>query len=663
YVGETDNKRISAICRMGVAFGRFSDLDDMIDKTGKALASARQMHIDKLDYADSLEDIRPVNIDAHIPDYDYDHEFLAFASTLLSHSIDVRSSVSLLLEITGLRYNIDRILINEYNVEKGMMIEKYLWTEKDGVQSTGNSGWIYTEWDGFMKGFDRHGFMVIDDTGVGFSENDSAFFEEHGIKATINCLLYDKSKLMGYITFCDLKHARQWTDYEKKTLYELSSLIAMILSMSKSARKDKQTIEKLSVDSLTGLMLLPPFMNKASKNYARAKKDSVCALKYIDINNFAYINENFGFLDGNKILTMTADKLREYHLLSCRVNADKFLTYCECPDEESILENTQAICDYINGQLKARFPVSDLRVSMGIYFLRPDVDDIQSGIEKANLVRKQAKTDRNASYAVYTDELHAQKNKEFEIIGSTHNAIKSGEIKTYLQPKYSLTKNEIIGAEALVRWQKPDGTMLRPIDFVPLLERVGYIVDIDFCVYEQVLQCFAKWKKEGRKLLPISVNFSRKHTNNPDFVENICELAEKYDVDKRYIEIEITESTISDNSIILKYLDRLRKSGFKVDIDDFGTGYSSLDMLLEVPVDTVKIDKSFMDKSDSEEGRTYIKQVADLVVALRKDVIFEGVETQNQADFLLDSGYSKIQGYFFGGPVSIEEFERKYMND
>lgn len=662
YFGEKSGKKVSLVCHIGTVSGAFNSLDDALEKAETAAADARRLNTDVLDYKDADLSAVQKKPEKHLPcvGYKYDTEFIAFTAAMLSHAISIKSTVNLLLGMAGIRYDVQVVLINEYDSRTATMNERYIWSKETGVAAPSKTGWHYNEWDGFMKNFDCKGFMAINDTSVGFSERDKAFFEMKGIKAAINCLLYNDTRLNGYISFCDCKRTREWTEYEKLSIYEFASTIAVFLSKRNSDAKNQKTIEKLSRDSLTGLMTPQSFMYFVQKQYDNADKESVCAVTYSDINNFAYVNENFGFFEGNKILTMLADKMREFPQIICRANADRFLTFMMDTDEETVVNSVEQINDYMNYQMRKKFPVSDLRISTGICFLKSD-DDIQSGIEKANAVRKMIKSDRSKSCAVYTEELALKKKFELEIIGSVHNAIENGEIVAFLQPKYSLTANRIIGAEALVRWRRPDGTMMSPGSFVPLLERVGYIVDVDYCVYEQILKCCARWKTEGRTLIPISVNFSRKHTNNAHFVENICGLAEKYGIDKKYIEIEITESTISDNAIMLSYIERLRASGFKVDIDDFGTGYSSLDMLMDVPVDTVKIDKRFIDKSDSDRGKVYIRQVADLVLASRKDIIFEGVETQNQVDFLIDSGYSKIQGYYFDGPLPIEEFEKKYM--
>lgn len=244
-----------------------------------------------------------------------------------------------------------------------------------------------------------------------------------------------------------------------------------------------------------------------------------------------------------------------------------------------------------------------------------------------------------------------------------HMELEDGKIELFLQPKFSLTTRSVIGAEGLSRWILADGRVIMPSHFIPQMEKDGGIIELDFYIYEQVLRSMKKWEQSGLKLLPVSVNFSRAHIRNEEFVSRIIALAKKYEIDNEYIEIEITESVVSDNDQkMLKDLSALRDAGFKVDIDDFGTGYSSLNMLLTAPVDTVKVDKSFIDGiTKSEKSRKYIDRLASLIKVADKDVIFEGVETEHQAEILKDCGYTKAQGFLFGEAVPVTEFARKYL--
>lgn len=665
YIGESGGKKLTAACKIGVSSGAFDNFDEYYEKAAKALSYIQKTPERVCQYTDDMRFLKYPKATDYLQDdrKSQDCGFLSIAAKLLTRAHEESSTINLLLKMAGMRYGLTSVFICRYNPNLKTMYKTHMWTRKKGVLHIHNQSEEYPGWSFFMKGFDRNGYMTIEDyDNKHFNDEDRQFFKNIKMRSSINCILYNDNKMIGYISFCDSINARKWSSYEAASMYEIAMLLAMYMSKNINAKADNE-IREAPTDNITGLMTASPFTRKAQKLFADAEKNTICAVTCSDINNFSYVNENFGFFKGNQVLSRLADTFRESTELCCRISADKFLTFDIFPDAETALSTIAKWNMNFNRELKSHYPVSDLRLSTGICLMDSKYDDIHVGIERSNTMRKLIKNNRKHSYAVFTEEQNEQNKKELEIIGSIHKAIANGEIEAFLQPKYSLSQNRIIGAEALARWRKPDGTLISPADFIPVLERVGYIVDVDFCIYEQILKCFARWKSEGKELIPISVNFSRKHTGNPDFVNKIRDLAEKYNVDKSYIEIEITESSVSDNNqIMLGHLHELQHIGFKVDMDDFGTGYSSLDLLIDAPIDIVKIDKCFIDKVGSEKGRLYIKQIADLVTASSKDIIFEGVETQTQADFLLQSGYSKIQGYFFGGPVPIIDFEKRYMN-
>lgn len=665
YIGESNRKLLRPLCKVGIVSGSFESFDEYYDKAHRALLEIKDGHERVCVYKEEMNDkhmkhheARNYLGDNHVPQ---DHEFISLVAKLLTHSRNNVSTVKLILEMAGKRFGLTDIIMYEYDDTMSLMHRVGLWTKKNGLEKTHNEINPDKEWDRFARCFDRNGYMeIVDGDNKNFTDDDRRYCADKNIKSSINCVLYNDNRMVGYLSFCDKEKARRWSRLEQATFYETANLISLFIAKNQNVAA-KHAISHMTIDSLTGLMTMPQFINEAQQKYLKREEGDVCVLAYADINNFSYVNENFGFVKGDQVLAAFADKLKRPGVLGARITSDRFLTFSLYESAQSAVEYIKRANDKVNTRFRKHFPISDVRISTGICVMDTNVDDIRSAIEKANAVRKLVKQDRKVSYAIYTEEINEKKKKELAIIGSVHKAIENGEIEAYLQPKYSLSQNCIIGAEALVRWRKEDGSVISPAEFVPILENVGYIVDVDYCVYEQILKCCARWKDEGKQLIPISVNFSRKHTSNPKFVETMCALADKYGVDKKYIEVEITESTISDNNIMMRHMERLREAGFKLDMDDFGTGYSSLDLLMEAPVDVVKIDKRFIDKTDSESGRTYIKQIADLVVAAGKDIIFEGVETQTQADFLLKNGYSKIQGYYFDRPIPINEFEAKYI--
>ena len=242
-------------------------------------------------------------------------------------------------------------------------------------------------------------------------------------------------------------------------------------------------------------------------------------------------------------------------------------------------------------------------------------------------------------------------------------AIREGRVELYLQPKYSLGNRHVIGAEALSRIRQRDGSILMPVDFIPKLEENGEILLLDFYIYEEVLKNIRTWKQNGIHVLPISVNFSRLHIRRDDFVQRVIVLSQNYGVDPELIEIEITESMLSRNvQRMIKDLELLQTAGFTIDIDDFGTGYSTLNMLLRAPADIVKLDKSFlMNITESKSQEEYVNCIAKLIDAADKEIVFEGVETEQQARVIEEYGYDKVQGFLFGRPIPAYEFGKTYL--
>ena len=281
----------------------------------------------------------------------------------------------------------------------------------------------------------------------------------------------------------------------------------------------------------------------------------------------------------------------------------------------------------------------------------------------ANLARKSVKGVAHGDCGLYDPQMHIRRAREQKIANELNSAINSGLIEMFLQPKFSMESMQVIGAEALARWRNLDGTYIMPGEFIAVLEKVGYIDELDFYIYSQVLNTLVDWKNKGKNLLPISINFSRQHVRQADYVDKIIEMAKEREVDPQYIEIEITESCFGDDlDKLFRDMSKLQDAGFRIDIDDFGVSYSTLGVLLNAPVDMVKIDKSFIDDiTTNEKERVYVKNICQLISTMDKDLIFEGVETKEQAQILCEIGYTKAQGWLFDKALPLSVFNEKYM--
>lgn len=666
YMG-AEEYGVVASCKIGIsrAFVDGSSFEELSAKAQEALDEAKttrkemELYSSKTRVSPKYKELKFNDFDKVISN-DYERGFVAFASSLITHSRNRDCSINLLIECIGRNFKLDTVLIQEHISERKCMRLTNFWDSENGIRKTSGEESDYTEWENFMKGFDKNGFMFIENTENVPSENDKEWFKNAGVKSCVNCLLYDGAQILGYISFCSNDENKVWSKTMLDTLWELSKVVTLAVAVRMSEQVQMNLLER---DDITGLLTYQAFIKKARHMLLNKGVNKRYAVVYADINNFAYVNDNFGFFEGNKLLYEVGERLNTIKgAIACRPGADRFLLVLPLSkQEQDITEVLKQKFEDIDTVFAKRFPMSDLSMIAGVCNMVSGVDDLMIAIENANATRKITKEDSREKIGIFTQEMREKRRRDMEIIGSVHKAIDDGEIIAYLQPKVSLKSRTVIGAEALARWKK-DGKLISPCDFIPVLEKVGYIVDVDFCIYEQVLKMMVEWKDKGYELIPVSVNFSRRHLKQRDFEERVKSLAQSYGINSKYIEIEVTESVfVNDIMAAITALGKLREYGFKVDIDDFGTGYSSLNTLIETPADIVKIDKCFVDRTNTAEGRNYTKRIAEVALASKKDLVFEGVETEEQADFLFDNGYDTVQGFLFSRPIPIDEFEEKYM--
>ena len=280
-------------------------------------------------------------------------------------------------------------------------------------------------------------------------------------------------------------------------------------------------------------------------------------------------------------------------------------------------------------------------------------------IDNANIARKLVKNSSMSMCEFYDEKMEREIMKEQMILGCMETALKEREFKVFLQPKISLKTGEIIGAEALVRWIRKDGTLLPPNDFIPLFEKNGFIVRLDFYIYEEVFRILKRWKIEGKPLVPISVNVSRVHLYQTDFIDKVMQLIEQYEIEPKLVEFELTESIFLDNTVnAISIMKELQNRGFCVSIDDFGAGYSSLNLLKDMRTDVLKLDKEFFRAGDmKKEEKIIVSSIISMAKQLNMKVLSEGVETQKQSDFLKKVNCDMAQGYLYAKPLPVPDFE------
>lgn len=429
-----------------------------------------------------------------------------------------------------------------------------------------------------------------------------------------------------------------------------------------SALRQKRMLQKAleyrtQYDTLTNLYNKEEFIRKAREKIdVSTKRDHFYLIRF-DIDRFSLFNSFFGVNEGDNLLKYTANCLielqEEYDIIYARASADIFnvLLNGYLPDLENFMKS-------LVKKLKSFTNYYDIQVSAGVYDVVNKSISIEKMIDYCKLSATQIKDRFDKSFAIYKDEMNKKRVDEQMIINNMNSALENKEFCFYLQPKFNIETNDLIGAEALVRWNK-DGKIITPGMFIPVFEKNGFIIKLDYFVWEEVCK-YLKWRKDNNmKLFPISVNVSRVFLSLSNFVEYVYDLVKKYDVDPQYLEIEITETVLVDINMIKEKVELLRSYGFKILMDDFGSGYSSLNVLKDVDFDVIKIDLRFFTK-ESEKSLKIIESVINLAKSLNIPSIAEGVETQNYIDLLKQFGCHYAQGYYYSKPINIEEFNNKY---
>ena len=390
------------------------------------------------------------------------------------------------------------------------------------------------------------------------------------------------------------------------------------------------------------------------------------AFVHFDIKEFRVINEVYGHIAANKVLCNVVKAMNEADFVyaSARCHNDNFAMMIKDMGEKETLAKLEDFFEQLS-----HLEEDD---SYKIFF-RCGVVPMQKAILLGNRVADAGKmaqalgTNHNKTeIIIYTDKMHDDVSWGNYIKAYVETAINNDEFVVYLQPKFDIHKETIKGAEALIRWNYKNKEFLSPSRFIPFFEKDGSIGKIDDIVLKKVCEALARWKKEGKALYPISVNLSRNRLYDKDLISHLTSVVDSYGVSHELIDFELTESAGYDNTEhMIHILEELRADGYKISMDDFGTGYSSLSLLTQMPLDTLKIDKSFVDNVSTAKVREEDIVVIRHIISLAKELGFvclaEGAESKPQVDRLRELGCEVIQGYYYNKPIPIAEYEKRYL--
>lgn len=426
---------------------------------------------------------------------------------------------------------------------------------------------------------------------------------------------------------------------------------------------EMEAIKKLeifsSIDRLTKIPNRNTFVEK-TQSIIESNPDIKFAIVRFDIESFKIINQLFGTSEGDSILKFIAVKLQEIiepikNGTYCRITSDLFAFSIPYESEELL----NSIIDTLVAAVKM-YPLNfDITLSFGIYIAENSEYSVRHMLDRAGVAQKATKNNYKSHVSYFDEALREQEEIEITIVSEMKRALENGEFKIYLQPKVDMRTGEIIGSEALVRWVHPEKGLISPRSFIPIFENNGFITELDYYIFATVSKQLDKWRSEGIPILPVSVNVSRADLYDPNLFPNIVKIVDTYNIPHEFIEFELTESSfISDNHKLVELTYNLQKGGFHVLMDDFGSGYSSLNSLKDIKVDVLKIDINFLPTSTSDErAGKILTSVVSMANALDLKVVVEGVETRDQADFLISIGAYEAQGYYFFRPMPVEEYE------
>ncbi len=664
HAGDNDELKISV--SFGIvkcAIGEKNDLKDLKNKADVALCYLKQnskgtsilydksmesRHVHKLEKKETRPEREAEEAILHT-----EGDVMLFAHELFDNIRDIRGALRLLSDVLTRFYHFQDILyVHHYKGEKYEIM--FHWGENNTDQFYHHplSPNGEPDWEKLLYRDESTEYVVL-------TEDDFIGENVQHAKSIVSFRV-NELESAGYCVLIDRREKRSWKE-EMPTLLKIGEFVVKryFMQMEKQ-RKEEEAEYKSKYDRLTGMMNLTYFTS-ACEQYVTAHPEQKFVLLYTDFTNFKFFNETYGYNEGNRILKEYAAFLKDSpSVFRCRITADSFVSLYEGFDTEELrqrfLERGEEFCETAH----RFYNKCKLGIAGGIALLDRSLDSISLNIDNANMARKSVKKDLTVQAAVYTGNLREEHQKQIEIVSHMEEALENREFKVFLQPKMDMFTDRVIGAEALVRWFKPDGTMVSPGEFIPIFEENGFVTHLDFEMMRQVLDMQQRRLDEGKPIVNISVNFSRKHQENQEYLQRLDELVAQYNVPAKSLEIEITESVfMQDLAPLIESICQLKKRGFSVSIDDFGAGYSSLNVLSRVKADIVKLDRQFLLDVEMEKDNfssEFLQLLINMIKKLGFNVLAEGVETEEQVNLLKNAGCRFAQGFYYARPMPIPEF-------
>ncbi len=416
-------------------------------------------------------------------------------------------------------------------------------------------------------------------------------------------------------------------------------------------------------DHLTQLPNRNFFMRVLKKTLISAKiEHQEVALFFIDLDRFKQINDSLGHLIGDKMIRVVGQRLKDMMHSSdmvARLGGDEFVILLKNVQKEDIAIKAKEILTRLREPMRVEDYTLYTSGSMGISRYPIDDSTADNLFKHADAAMYKAKDEGGNNFQFYNKEMTLTAYKNVMMEKDLRESIKSEGFEVYYQPQIDMKSKQITGVEALVRWNHPSIGFLSPDSFIPISVKTGMIVELDLWVMKSAMATFAKWEKDGLNPGILALNITMKQLEYPEFKKEIYKSVKQNDFKYEWLEFEITETEVMKDPVkVIKILEQLHSFGIAIAIDDFGTGYSSLSYLKRLPIDKLKIDKSFIsDLGEDKTAKSIVNTIIVLAQSLKLDIIAEGVETQAQEAFLLAHECYAAQGYYYSKPVDAKTLQ------
>jgi diguanylate cyclase (GGDEF)-like protein/PAS domain S-box-containing protein len=418
-------------------------------------------------------------------------------------------------------------------------------------------------------------------------------------------------------------------------------------------------------DELTGIPNRNYFQQKIEQKFRNdINKDNRCAILMLEVDGLKYINDALGYHMGDRLIKAVTSKLQRFLGDSIFISRYSGVVFAIIIDDKEMISGSEKLAEDLITLFTEPIKVANFELSVGINIGISIYKDIEQDgdmlVNQAEIALFWSKKEGKNKYKFYSSDINIQNYKQFQLRNTLRKALKNNQFKVYYQPLINLKTNEILAAEALIRWDHPEWGMLSPGEFIPLAEETGFIIDVGNWVLEEVCKNYKDWLGKELPKIKLSVNFSAIQFLQNKFVENVIKIINKFELDPHFLIMEITESILVEKSDkAISDIKRLQSFGIQIALDDFGTGFSSLASLNTFKIDIVKIDGSFVRKIPADNTSTAItKSIVNLTKELNKKLVVEGIETWEQLSYLRDLKCYAGQGYIYSKPIPSKDFEK-----